>query len=331
VDFISGNTAEVKEYEMCSGTEVDIGLPDMNFASFSGGDYPLVAARPNAIISCYGSCILRGGFIQFAAAPNLAVGDNVITGISVENVVVKGFTFTGNVDYTGGGSLAVAAPGDVVFQDCTWKDMVATDVLAVGFNAFVPVVTDSTIEVTFRDSAFKNIKLESVFATNRRQSMSFKHCAFDNFEANGPSFFFWCDGGSCAFTDNCLSNITYGSALFYRDDVPLPAAFNVSNIFADSVKLDESILAEATCDLSLAINNDVDSNCAFEGCVDDIVFDASTCSLIPSMSPSTPVTTMEPTSVPTMEPTEPTSTGLSLGQQPRKVVLVGVFLLMMIM
>mmetsp|Transcript_16360 Transcript_16360/g.22798 ORF Transcript_16360/g.22798 Transcript_16360/m.22798 type:complete len:87 (-) Transcript_16360:391-651(-) len=65
------------------------------------GDYPLAVVRPHAIISCVVSCILHDGLFKYVAAPNTIVGTAAITDISIDNAVVKGFTYICQIFFNG--------------------------------------------------------------------------------------------------------------------------------------------------------------------------------------------------------------------------------------
>jgi hypothetical protein len=40
-DINAGTTDTYKEYEICEGTKIDVGIPNLDFSDFVNGDYPI--------------------------------------------------------------------------------------------------------------------------------------------------------------------------------------------------------------------------------------------------------------------------------------------------
>jgi hypothetical protein len=355
VDLQSGNTDEVKEYQLCSGTYT-IGEPDLSF-NFPEGGYPFFLGRPNAILSCEGNCIIDAKAFHLVSAPIVPYGGTYITGITTDNVTVKGFTFTGGTtldpSYV---SVALAAPGkNIVFEDCAWKDIVFPNIIYAGPGEAAPVIDNKSVEVTFRNSTFDDISYQYTVFNTYAQSLSVESCTFNNIEFSRVKpygFFFRCRASTCKFTKNCVNNATYLTSFLFRQDesgVPttnqvrnlLETTLTFSNNYGNNVEIVPNGTEKPVCDQGYGANTILKNN-AYEECSDP--FESTVCPLLTTMSTSgentTTSTSGENTTTSTSGGDTTTSTsgddtttsisgGFAIGHPAHAVI--GVFLLIVLM
>jgi len=348
VDLQSGNTDEVKEYQLCSGTYT-IGKPDQTFDFLEGG-YPFFLGRPNAILSCEGNCIIDAKALHVVSAPNVPYGGTFITGITNDNVTVKGFTFTGGTTadstYV---SVSLSAPGkNIVFEDCAWKDIVFPNIIYAGAAELANVIDNKSIEVTVRNSTFDDISYQYTIFNNYAQSMSVESCTFNNIESTPifpNSFFFRCRASTCKFTKNCVNNVTYLTSFLFRQDesgvtttnqvrnfLELETTFTFSNNYGNNVEIVPDDADVPVCDQGYAANTILKNN-AYEECSDP--FESTVCPLLTTMSTSgentTTSTSGENTTTSTSggDTTMSTSGGFAIGHPAHAVI--GVILMIILM
>ena len=105
-----------KKFVICPGTIIDLGflVPGVGIEK---GQTPIIP-RSNTEIICgedgrvENNCLIRGGDFALIAVPVFFRQD-----LSVNNVLIKGLTFEGQVQYVS--FMAVA--GDIVFEDCIFR------------------------------------------------------------------------------------------------------------------------------------------------------------------------------------------------------------------
>jgi hypothetical protein len=105
-----------KRFVICPGSVLDVGflVPGVGIDQ---GQSPLVP-RSNTEFLCgedgksENNCVIKGGDFGLIAVPVFFRQD-----LSVNNVLVKGFTFEGQVQY----AAFVATAGDITFEDCVFR------------------------------------------------------------------------------------------------------------------------------------------------------------------------------------------------------------------
>ncbi|CAB9508393.1 expressed unknown protein [Seminavis robusta] len=134
-----------KRFVMCPDSVFDVGflVPGIGIDK---GQAPIVP-RSNTELLCgedgksTNNCIIRGGDFGLIVVPVFFRQD-----LAVNNVVIKGFTFVGQVQY----AAFVASSGDIRFEDCVFRD-------SANFGTFV-MNFDSTLDLSRRldEDTFKN-------------------------------------------------------------------------------------------------------------------------------------------------------------------------------
>jgi len=105
-----------KRFVICPGTVMDVGflVPGVGIEK---GQSPLIP-RSNTEFLCgedgssENNCVIRGGDFGVIVVPVFFRQD-----LSVNNVLIKGFTFVGQVQY----AAFLASQGDITFEDCITK------------------------------------------------------------------------------------------------------------------------------------------------------------------------------------------------------------------
>jgi hypothetical protein len=134
-------------------------------------------------------CVLSGGLVHVIATNQhyhpvygyLDLTENI------DNVVVKGFTFTGLMRGSGvfgGVPIAISHPGqNIRFEDCVWRDMTASKrVFWVGTNYLMsPLglqVHAMSTEVSIENCLFEDIYYEEEYLSAFQQSLHIKRTTF---------------------------------------------------------------------------------------------------------------------------------------------------------
>ena len=105
-----------KRYVICPGTVMDVGFL-VPGTGIDKGQAPIIP-RSNTEIICgedgkvENNCILRGGDFAVIGVPVFFRQD-----LSVNNVLIKGFTFEGQVQY----AAFLAVPGEIAFENCIFR------------------------------------------------------------------------------------------------------------------------------------------------------------------------------------------------------------------
>jgi hypothetical protein len=163
---------ERKVYTICDNAVIKIGIPDITqtdpFSNFVEGDFPLAVLRPNVSLQCSG-CVINGGYVQLATLPSYTIPGAATFDKGTDNMLVKGFTFTGDLDsfvtptiaFSAQNILIAGAGNNIVIEDCYFKDIniegrlvVVGPTLGTGGAAATP---PGTIDVTFRNLEFTNV------------------------------------------------------------------------------------------------------------------------------------------------------------------------------
>ena len=142
---------------------------------------------PNTIIQCgidgrvENNCVLEDGFFHVLLMTSIPGLDGYQFGtgrdawmviedanLRLDNVTIKGMTFTGLVgsDGTfGGSSVGMSQSGNVTFDGCLWADIVSTDgLISVMMNQFQvslgKFVAPNSAQLNIVRSTFTNIKYD---------------------------------------------------------------------------------------------------------------------------------------------------------------------------
>lgn len=105
-----------KRYVLCPNTVIDIGYLEFG-VGFSGGQAPLIP-RSNTEFLCgedgkpENNCVIKGGDFGVLGIPVIFPQDN-----SLNNVVIRGFTFEGQAQY----SIFVGTTGNIRLEDCIFR------------------------------------------------------------------------------------------------------------------------------------------------------------------------------------------------------------------
>lgn len=105
-----------KRFVMCPGTVMNVGFIVAG-VGVNQGNAPIVA-RSNTEFLCgedgkpENNCIFRSGDFGVVAVPIFFRQD-----LSISNVIIRGFTFEGQNQY----SFFTASPGDIMIQDCIFR------------------------------------------------------------------------------------------------------------------------------------------------------------------------------------------------------------------
>jgi len=155
-NFADANIAMVAgaTITLCENTVFPVGSPlDSTYTTFAGG-IPLVVDVNDVTIQCGtsgasgGNCVLEGGFVQLF----LGTPDNNLS--TVNNLLVKGLTFTGDLESASSEApaavQATSAGNNVVFDDCLFTNMKTTGYV---FDLKPQVGMDLTIQ----NSVFSNV------------------------------------------------------------------------------------------------------------------------------------------------------------------------------
>jgi hypothetical protein len=234
---------ERKVYTICDNAVIKIGIPDIAqadpFSNFVDGDFPLAVIRPNVTVQCSG-CVLNGGYLQLATVPRFVFPGAPPFDKGTDNMLVKGFTFTGDLDsfvtptiaFSAQNILIAGAGNNIVIEDCYFKDIniegrlvVVGPTLGTGGAAATP---PGTIDVTFRNLEFTNVTSSCTCAGEELSGVpvldcTSQTCSFDSLRFDGiygASNTVFCDAFTqCSVSDLCISdaNLT-GAVLGYHDD-----------------------------------------------------------------------------------------------------------------
>lgn len=119
-----------KLFIICPGTVVDIGFLVMG-TGIDNGQAPIIP-RSNTEYRCgengsvNNKCILRGGDFALIGVPVFFRQD-----LSVNNVLIKGFTFEGQAQY----SVFMAVKGDIVIEDCLFRDQAGFAAVIINYDS----------------------------------------------------------------------------------------------------------------------------------------------------------------------------------------------------
>jgi hypothetical protein len=176
------------------------------------------------------SCVLDGGLVQVIMQtniPGIALDDRIIeafggkesSDLTVHNVTLRGFTFTGITKDGGslsGLSLLLSQPGNVTVEDCRWTDMTSVfSIVAVGQNdyqasesgGYEEIPTHSSM-LTIRNSQFVKIVYDHPIFFTRNQIVIVQNCTFSDISVSVmPDL--TCEDwglGGCANVMTCLGN-----------------------------------------------------------------------------------------------------------------------------
>jgi hypothetical protein len=236
-DFVASNfTRTADRYIVCPGTKLKIGVlenPAKGNYSIVEGDNPLMVVAPDTTVQCgidghrNNSCILDGGFVQVMMQTQIPgvefeIPDHFFLrlNMTVRNVTIRGFTFTGITKAAGslsGVSLLLSQTGNVTVEDCRWTDMTASsNVILAGQNAFqdspaggFTQVPTHSADLTLRNCHFDNIVYDAPMILSVDQIVHVDHCTFTNISTSAlPSFD--CDGarynGGCSMLMACMGD-----------------------------------------------------------------------------------------------------------------------------
>jgi len=282
-DFIATNYTETKHtYVICPNTTINIG--DQNEYTVMNGDSPLFILNSNTTVQCDDTyskdndtpCVLNGGWFQVAMGENVARiedwmvwfrnegKDLVLTEDDVkvfyhslsmqryDNVTIRGLTFTGNLvngQNTFGQSIMVKRTGNILLDECIWKDMTAPTgvILVAATSKDSPfsnnIVTELSIQLTIRNSQFTNIEYNHQLIGVYNQILVLKNTTFENIRIDHYSppcsgrygnveseliddkndtdckYFLACVGDArCDIQDCCQTNIVASDDEFLYDD-----------------------------------------------------------------------------------------------------------------
>ena len=186
---------------VCPNTTIHIGKfanpVNANF-DIVDGDYPLWFVRPNVTIQCgYGSnaedgnCVLSGGYTQawFHAHVPLKQPQSQNSGSvfviedPVDNVMVRGMTFTGELGYSNpftGISVTISHPSNSIqFVDCVWRDMITVWGM-IGVYTFVDLLPrNQQQQPQQQQDQYERLPDQSI-------NVTFTSCLFDSITYDGP-------------------------------------------------------------------------------------------------------------------------------------------------
>jgi len=218
-DFIATNYTSTKDtYVICSNTPINIGDPNKN-GVVKNGDSPLFILTSNTTVQCddtYSTddnklCVINGGWTQVI----IFVGriedwmvwfrnegkDLVLTEEDVkvfyhslsmqryDNVTIRGLTFTGNLvngRNTFGQSIIMNRTGNILLDECIWRDMTApTGVVLVAVTSKDSPTTTNNVtklstQVTIRNSQFTNIEYNHQLIGVYNQILVLNNTTFEN-------------------------------------------------------------------------------------------------------------------------------------------------------
>eukprot|EP00980_Cylindrotheca_fusiformis_P003381 scaffold751_cov87-Cylindrotheca_fusiformis.AAC.6 len=251
---------------LCNNTVFEVGTPiDSTFDSFAGG-IPLIVDKNDITIQCgttgtsTDSCVLEGGFAQlYLGNPN----DRTTT---VNNLLVKGLTFTGTMessDAAVAGTLAgrvvygTNTGTGIVFEDCIFRDLVTGYVFDIS-----PVGTAMNVEIT--SSTFQNISHSfDLIYGDALASITLDGVTFDNIDhiepedgiekCEGANEFIGCDytssiinvAGTLSLSDVTISDSVYYTAILQTVNLltitpdPLVNTTNISIFDQDNRTINE--------------------------------------------------------------------------------------------
>jgi hypothetical protein len=234
-------------YVLCPNVLHKIGSYNEDNTAIVDGEYPLMALLDNIEIRCWldggrdNKCVLDGGFLQVALNPTNFRDETLGLAIAgtgtLDNVVFRGITFTGELNTTAdtslvsGTSVYLNHPGlNVTFIDCAWENLVAPRGVAQigdGNEELVHGNSLLTMGVTFLNCTFSNIEyggegtpLISVFG----QKATIEHCRFRDLILSDPlvacelrgETMEWCQGilycmnhSRCELNDICIDGLEY--------------------------------------------------------------------------------------------------------------------------
>ncbi|CAB9515794.1 expressed unknown protein [Seminavis robusta] len=267
-------------FVMCPNSHIRIGImriPSVNNTYINGQD-PLFIVRSNVEVRCgldgssSNNCTLDGGTSQLVI---MYYGENQygITPQDVQNVTVRGITFTGTLDQGfqfGSTSVLVAnqQAKDIQLIDCRWQhSFVPLFLVYVGINPYLwsqgtMALPSRGNQVSIVDSTFTNITYGSALFAVMDQVVSIERGRFSdlkveenprNCDLQGPVFctnVMYCALSShCSIHDTCLQDVEYlaDAGLLTAS---LQAEWDISNIHGDLVLADRQIDANQfeTCD-----------------------------------------------------------------------------------
>jgi hypothetical protein len=262
-DFVISRFTKTKDlYIICPGTYIQVGVfvnPATNDYRITAGDYPLMPLMNDTTIQCgldgsrENSCVLDGGFVHVLMQTKLPGIDPhqlgafevCAAGLSVHNVTIRGFTFTGITRTAGslaGFSFLLSQSGNVTVEDCRWTEMtVVSNVLAVGQNdyqasetgGFEEVPTHSSM-LTIRNCQFDNIVYDHPIIYTEDQIVVVDNCTFsdlavsalpdlecDGWDIGGCANIMTCMGdAACFLGDSCINDVeTLGPGILVYDNL----------------------------------------------------------------------------------------------------------------
>jgi hypothetical protein len=237
-------------FVLCPNVLHRIGTYNDDNTAIVDGDYPLMALLENIEIRCWldggrdNKCVIDGGFLQVALNPT-SFPDQMLAAFAstrtLDNVVFRGITFTGELNTTadpslvGGTSVYLNHPGrNITFIDCSWENLVAPRGVAQigdGGKDLVNVdnfsLNETTMGVTFLNCTFFNISyggegtpLICVYG----QEATIQQCRFKDLTlsdsqvacAIGGEKMEWCQGilycmnhSRCKLDDICIDGLEY--------------------------------------------------------------------------------------------------------------------------
>jgi hypothetical protein len=182
----------LKEFEICSDTTIEIGLPaNAQFSDFVAGDFPISILHDDVTIKCgpdgksSNNCVLKGGWVQFITTPNNPFLSNPIT---TNNLKVQGITFQGaltNIPGPGGNfrstAVALGAPGmDMVFEDCIFDDLKADIFMYLLRDALTAPegFPSMSASVTLKDSVIQDSTYFTDIISNTEQTFHLENVEF---------------------------------------------------------------------------------------------------------------------------------------------------------
>ena len=149
----------------------------------------------------------------------------------IDNVVIRGFTFTGQIQgqgFFGGIPVAISHPGkNIRFEDCAWVDLTASKrVIAVGTNYLMELqnlwLPDLATEVILDNCLFDDVSYEEEFLVSIYQAFHLRRTTFRNIRLpdllpqgceahpDGCRNILHCRAGgltNCSVHDVCVQNV----------------------------------------------------------------------------------------------------------------------------
>ena len=299
-------------YIICPDTTIHVGTfknPVVNDFRFVDGDYPIMVIRENVTIQCglngrqENNCAIESGFMHVLIMQRIPLPDGSILSVKngIDNLLVRGITFTGTPDNVGpfnGNSVSIGHPGkNLRFEDCLWTNVVAQSGLIGIYRNYYQVLTglplaDRSIEVTFSDCTFKSIVYDHPLIHNVAQMVTLDRCNFRDIQLaalttkvclveysdgeieyhDGCAGLLYCSPNSSCFLNNtCVNHFDYQGP-------GIVVAFDETELETDGLYLAPPI-TQGECELAIVNNFDAANTTC------ETVFKETLCPLKPLRGP----------------------------------------------